>query len=109
MYRIIALLSLFIRQFCLSNPFECFGDQAVVYNWIAGILLHPIAYFVVGQIYESGSAPVVGSCLYLLAYCVLTGFLWILGLFSFAWWAIVVAIFLFITCFCAIRYIRGDI
>lgn len=88
MYGIIALFSLFVRQFCLPNPFECFGEQAILYNWIAEILLHPIAFFMVGQIYESGSAPVLGSLLYLVVYCILTGILWILGLVSFAWWAI---------------------
>ena len=39
MYKLIFIISLIIRQFCLPNPFECFGDKALVYNWIAGLVL----------------------------------------------------------------------
>lgn len=84
----MSILSLLIRQFYLPNPFECFGDIGIFYNWCAGIILAPLSYALVGLVYRSGSAPAVGSLLYLLAYSGLTAILWILGLFSFCKWAI---------------------
>lgn len=88
MYKLIFLISLVIRQFCLPNPFECFGDKALLYNWIAGLVLAPVTYYLVGLFYEKGSMPALGSLLYLLFYAGLTGVLYMLGLVSFAWWAI---------------------
>lgn len=88
MYKMILIVSLVIRQFCLPNPFECFGDKAIVYNWIAEIVLAPVTYGLVGLIYEKDSMPALGSFLYLLFYAGLTGVLYLLGLVSFAWWAI---------------------
>lgn len=89
MYHIMSVLSLLIRQFYLPNPFECFGDIGVFSNWCAGIILAPLSYALVGLVYQRGSAPAVGSLLYLLAYSGLTAILWLLGLFSFSKWAIV--------------------
>lgn len=50
MYHIISVLSLLIRQFYLPNPFECFGDIGVFYNWCAGIILAPLSYALVGLV-----------------------------------------------------------
>ncbi len=88
MYKLIYVLSFLIRQFCLPNPFECFGDMAIIYNLIAGAVLVPVAYALVGTIYDSGSAPALGSLLFLGAYVMLSGMLWLLGQAAFAWWAI---------------------
>lgn len=88
MYGLVSVFSLLIRQFYLPNPFECFGDMAILYNWCSGIVLAPLSYALVGLIYRRGSAPVLGSLLYLLAYSGLTGILSVLGLFSFNRWAI---------------------
>ena len=102
MYKLIFIVSIVIRQFCLPNPFECFGDKALVYNWIAGFVLAPVTYGLVGLIYEKDSMLALGSLLYLLFYAGLTGVLYLLGLASFAWWAIlitVVAALLFVVLF----------
>ena len=88
MYKLMIMISPIIRQFCLPNPFECFGDKAIIYNWIAGLVLTPVAYYLVGLFYEKGSLPALGSLLYLVFYAVLTAVLYLLGLVSFAWWAI---------------------
>lgn len=90
MYKLISVISVFVRQFCLPNPFECFGASAVLINWIAGLMMAPITYLIVGYLYEKGSAPVLGSLLYLLTYALFTILLWIMGLFSFAWWWILI-------------------
>lgn len=88
MYRLIWTISILVRQFCLPNPFECFGEKAILYNWIAGIILPLVTYFLVGTIYDKDSLPALGSMLYLIIYIVLAGLLWLLGQVSFAWWAI---------------------
>ena len=107
MYGIMTLISLMVRQFCLPNPFDCFGDMAILYNWIAGLILAPISFVLVGLVYERGSAPAVGSILYLLVYTVLTGLLWLLGQATFAWWAIVGMIALIVAVVVLIRKISG--
>ena len=108
MYGLMVGISLFVRQFCLPNPFECFGAMAALYNWIAGLALAPLSSALVGLVYRSGEAPALGSFLYLLTYALLTGILWILGQFSFAWWAIAGMIVVIIGLMILIAKIRGD-
>lgn len=91
-YGLIAVASTVIRQFYLPNPFECFGDRAVLYNWIAGLLIHPIAFLLVGTMYRSGDCPPLRSLLYLLAYAAITGVLVLMGIFSFAWWWVLIIV-----------------
>lgn len=91
-YGLIAIVSTVIRQFYLPNPFECFGDSAVLYNWIAGVLIHPVAFLLVGTVYRSGDCPPLGSFLYLLAYAAITGVLALMGIFSFAWWWVLIIV-----------------
>ena len=86
LYVIITFISTIVRQFVLPNPFECFGDNAILYNWIAEPILHAIAYGLVGLVYCKGSLPAWGSVLYLITYSALVGILWVFGIFSFAWW-----------------------
>ena len=105
MYRLISVLSLLIRQFWLPNPFECCSDYALLINWIVGIILSPIAYLIVGTVYEKGSAPVIGSVLYFITYAALTGILLVMGIFSFAWWWILILILVFIGLIIGIRMI----
>ena len=105
MYKLISVFSLLIRQFCLPNPFECCGEYALLINWIVGIILSPIAYLIVGTVYEKGSAPVIGSVLYFITYAALTGILLIMGIYSFAWWWILILILTFIGLIIGIRMI----
>ena len=85
-YEIMSIISIIVRQFFLPNPFECFGDSAVLINWIVEPIIHGIAFAFVGRYYRKGDNPEAGSFMYLITYASITGFLWILGLFSFAWW-----------------------
>ena len=105
MYKIISLLSLLIRQFCLPNPFECFGDSVLLINWIAGIVMAPITYLIVGLAYDKGSEPAAGSLLYLVTYALLTGVLCVMSIFSFAWWWILILVAVFIGAIIGIRII----
>ena len=105
MYKVISVISLLIRQFCLPNPFECFGDSAQLINWVAGIVLAPVTYLIVGLVYEKGSEPAVGSLLYLVTYALLTGVLCVMGIFSFAWWWILILVAVFVGAIIGIRII----
>jgi len=109
MYRVMAIFSLFVRQFYLPNPFECFGEWALLYNWIAGFILAPVAFALVGLVYQSGDAPALGSFLYLAAYAGLTLILWVLGQFSFAWWAILITIVFSVGVLYLLSKLRGDL
>lgn len=109
MYNFIAILSILVRQFMLPNPFECFGVKAVLYNLIAGVLLTPISYKIVGLVYTRGSAPALGSFLYLIVYSSLTGVLCILGKFCFAWWAIVAMIVISVLVLYLINKLRTEV
>ncbi len=90
MYKLMSAMSIIIRQFYLPNPFECFGDMAIFYNWMAGLILAPISFAIVGTFYRSGDFPAFGSLCYLAVYAALTGILCIMGIFSFAWWWILI-------------------
>lgn len=92
LYGLITIISVLVRQFILSNPFESFGDMAILYNWIAEPILHIVAYTLVGLVYCKGTFPAWGSFLYLVTYSALVGILWVLGIFSFAWWWILLVI-----------------
>ena len=92
MYSVIWLVSFLIRQFCLPNPFECFGDYAFVINILAELVLIPTAYRIVGAVYERNSAPALGSLLFLIVYAMLNGILYVMGEVSFAWWSILILV-----------------
>lgn len=103
LYGIISAISIIIRQFVLPNPFECFGDSAIIINWIAEPILHLIAYSLVGLVYCKGSLPAWGSFLYLLTYSALVGILWIFSIFSFAWWWVLILVVITIAVFIGIN------
>ena len=90
LYGGMSAISWIIRMFFLPNPFECFGESAIVINWIAEPIMHAVAYGIVGMFYIKGSAPLLGSIAYLFTYALLTGVLWVMGIFSFAWWWILI-------------------
>ena len=94
MYKIMAAISLFIRNFYLPNPFEHI-EMGVLINWGVGLALYPITFFIVGLFYERGSAPALGSLLYLFFYAVNTGLIILCGVYSFTTVAIVVISFLY--------------
>lgn len=92
LYGIMTVISVVVRQFFLPNPFECFGDRAIIINWIAEPVIQVLAYAVVGLFYVKGSASTLGSILYLITYALIVGLLWLIGLFSFAWWWVLIIV-----------------
>lgn len=69
----------------------------------------PIAYLIVGLVYDKGSEPAVGSLLYLVTYALLTGVLCVMSIFSFAWWWILILVTAFVGAVIGIRIISEKI
>ena len=92
MYKIMMVISILIRQFCLPNPFKCFGDAAWLYNLIAEPIIHVVAFGLVGLVYRKGDCPPLGSFLYLVAYAAITSVLALMGIFSFVWWWVLIIV-----------------
>ncbi len=92
LYSLMTVISVLVRQFVLPNPFECFGENAALINWIAEPIIQIVAYGIVGLFYVKGMAPVLGSLAYLLVYALVVGVLWVLGIFSFAWWWVLILV-----------------
>ena len=60
MYKVFNILSIFIRQFCLSNPYAMYFESSVyadIFNIIiGGTILHIFSFFLTSSIYEKGCA-----------------------------------------------------
>ena len=113
MYHIIHVISAFIRQFYLPNPFSnLFSNQVYtdLFNiLIGGFILHIMAYFMTGMVYEKNSAPGVGSFLYLFNYCLITGIiLLITWLVKELWISIIICIALYIALLIILNKIRNN-
>lgn len=73
MYILISIISFYIRQFVLPNPFAALGDNAWLINLVASGLIGSIAYFIVGMFYTRGELPAAfGSFLYLVVFSILS-------------------------------------
>ena len=83
-----------IRQFAIPNPFEVLGEGIVVsigdipftlspeiLNWIADPIIFTVTFGIVGLYYIKGSAPALGSFLYMLFYCIHIGLLYFVLLY----------------------------
>ena len=93
MYKLIYLVGFLIRQFALPNPFTPFGTSAELINLIVGGAFVPLSYFMVGLIYERGSAPVLGCILFNIVYAVNTGITYLVCLaYPTVWLMIVIAL-----------------
>ena len=101
MYGIIALVSACIRQFYLPNPFANIIDPsyADLFNIIiGGVILHILAFIITGCVYDKGSAPAVGSFLYLFNYVIIIGLMLLITIFiKIIWIAVTIFFILYIT------------
>ncbi len=120
MYKLIAAISILIRQFCIPNSFDALGDGLIVnigetsillppgvLNWVAEPIMHMVTFAIVGLYYDRGSAPALGSFLYLLFYCVHTFLLWLMSMAGFSTWAVVVIVVLYIACHMSLTKLRS--
>lgn len=104
MYKIIALVSVIIRNAFLPNPFDPLGDIVIniasasftitpdLLNWIIEVPLHLFTFAVVGLYYLKGSCPSIGSIFYLIFYVIHVFLIYICSWFGFSWVAIAVVL-----------------
>lgn len=97
MYKLIAIISMVIRLRYLPNPFETL-EYGYYINYIVDPLIYFLTYNVVGLYYTKGSAPVIGSLLYLFFYVVHIGVIMLMGVFK---WNPVAIVVIFISYFVA--------
>ncbi len=123
LYSIIATVSVLIRQFALPNPFEPLGETFTLSikdvsipltpelaNWIAEPLLHIVTFAIVGIYYKKGKhEPVFGSFLYLLFYAIHVGLIHMVSCFGFAWAAIIIIIFLYVSAHITANVLRNKL
>ena len=95
MYKIMVVISLLIRTFCIPDPFECFGNYAILINLVVETPIHFLVYKLVGTIYSKESFPLWGAILYLVVYCAVIGILCLMGIFRFSWWWVLIILVLF--------------
>ena len=116
MYKIIAAISMLIRQFWLPNPFEALGDGLQVeiwntlvvlppflLNWLAEPMMWGVTYGVVGMYYQKGSNPALGSFLYLVFICIHTGIVHLMALADFNKWIVTLILVLYAGCHAGIN------
>lgn len=121
MYKLMAAISIWIRQFYIPNPFESLGDGLVVnmgktsmllppeaLNWVAEPFMHGITFVIVGLYYDRRSAPALGSFLYLIVYCIHTFLLWLMSLAGFATWAVILIVVLYIGCHIGVKWLHNS-
>jgi hypothetical protein len=95
MYKLVAFISILIRQLYIPNPFEP-SDYAIIINILIEPILHLFTYNVVGLYYSKGSNPVIGSLLYLVFHIVHIGLLMIMGFFQWSLISIVITFIVYI-------------
>jgi len=81
MYKLIAIISVLLRQFYLPNPFEMLEYGSLI-NLIIEPFLYKLTYFVVGLYYSEGSNSVLGSILYLVFYYAHIGLIILMAFFQ---------------------------
>lgn len=84
MYRFIHLISAFVRQFLLPNPYvNIIGNEAYadLFNIIiGGTIIHVFAFILTGCGYQRGvDDPALESMGYLISYCYITALITLLG------------------------------
>lgn len=105
-YKVIKGSSVVIRQFFMPNPFEIF-ENGIVYNWVASGILVPITFFMVGFLYENGTAPFIGSLLFLILYLINTFVLMLCSVFSFNFISCLIIGLIYLTIFILVVKVRN--
>ncbi len=110
MYEFVALVSVFIRQYYIPNPFESYGIYGLLFNLlVGGAVLHLGSFKVVGLYYEKYSFSALGSFLYLAFYCVHTFLVFLMGKLEFNYFLCIGIIFGYTMLLIGIkRILNGD-
>lgn len=76
MYSIISLISAWIRQFYLPNPFATIITNSLyadIFNiFVGGFILHKLSYGITSIYYNKGENPIIGSISYFIWYVINT-------------------------------------
>ena len=105
-YTTLAALFWFMRQFVFPNPFEVLGEGIAItirndvlilspelLNWFADPIIYVITFGVVGLYYIRGSAPALGSILYMIFYTIhICLIYWVLSFYPTIWVMILIII-----------------
>ena len=105
-YTTLATIFWLIRQFLIPNPFEVLGEGITMTSKGISILLTPellnlladpiifgITFGIVGFYYVSGSAPALGSFLYMFFYCVhIAGIYLLLSIYPTMWLIVLILV-----------------
>lgn len=87
LYSVISTASYLIRQFFTPNPFKNLNwFFATGFNWIFGIILFPVSFFIVGLFYIPGECPWAGSLAYFVVYFCITFLVSGFMLCGLVWW-----------------------
>lgn len=111
MYTILYIISVIIRYFYLSNPFEPLRDKFLIeimgipmsiapeiLNHCAGVILPVITFAIVGFYYHKGvDNPVKGCVLYLIFYCIHNKLLELMSICEFNLMAVIIILSLYIS------------
>lgn len=98
-YTTLAAIFWFVRQFVFPNPFEVLGKGITItisndviiispelLNWFADPIIYAITFGVVGLYYVKGSAPTLGSILYMFFYTIhICLIYWVLSFYPTIW------------------------
>ena len=108
-YATIATIFWIIRQYAIPNPFEALGDGITIIladspfllspeilNWIADPIISGMTFLIVGLYYMRGSAPALGSILYMVFYTIHIGLLYLLLSIYPLFWLMIVIVLLYI-------------
>ena len=123
MYKLIAAISVLIRQFYLPNPFDSLEKEVIITIWEIPIVLlpdilnclvtepflHAMTFAIVGMYCKSRSNPVWGSFLFLLFYCIHTVLLCLVSMTGFAIWAIALIGGLYVGCHVVLNRVRNSL
>lgn len=115
MYRIIAVISVLIRQFFIANPYESLSflneETAtwlpIVLNLLTEGIFHAVAFGIVGIFYRSRSCPAWGSLLYLVVYWINIGVLTLLCKASFSLFYILIILSVYISAILLLKKIQN--
>ncbi len=120
LYRLIAFISIIIRQFVLPNPFEPLGESFAItindisiiltpdiLNWITEPILHAITFAIVGLYYKRGrNNPSLGSFLYLVFYAIHVGLIYIISYFNFSCIPIIIVLVSYFALHIVIKFFK---
>lgn len=118
----MVLISVFIRQYMIPNPFQILGDEVtimvnhntwristIMLNLFAELLIFWCTRIVVKLYYDNSSEAVVGSFLYLIFYCIHIFILYLFAVVQFNVFVMTGILTLYVSMHVWLRFSRNSI